>query len=120
MAARYKLMPCRLRDDQLVPLKGAEEIELDWRELTARLAPSNSLKAVKALKYLQVGAFIGLIDQGPNLPPSNFVYVAQDRSGNFAGVLKKSPGLANKISSVYQVKWISGLPELEEAKVGRK
>lgn len=119
MAARYRLMPCRLRDDQIVPLKGGEEVELEWRELTARLAPSNSLKAVKALKYLQVGAFIGLIDQGPNNPPSNFVYVAQDRSGNFAGVLKKSPGLAKRIKTVYQVKDISGLPEMEEIKVGK-
>lgn len=100
---RFVLLPCRLREDKLVPEKGTEPITLDWRELAAKLAPSNRIEALKTLKHVQRGAYIGLLDQGKNKPPSNFCFIAQDRSGNVADVLRRNPMFGDRLIEVYKV-----------------
>ena len=76
---------------------------MSWRELVAKLAPSNRVEALKTLQHLQLGAFVGLLDQGGNKPPSNFCFVAQDRSGNIGEILRRSPSFSGKLKEVYQV-----------------
>ena len=101
--SRFELMPCRLREDKLVPVKGAETIVLSWRELADKLAPSNRMEAYKTLKYAQRGAYVGLLDQGEGKPPSNFCFVAQDRSGNVAEILRRNPSFGTRLLEVYKV-----------------
>jgi hypothetical protein len=101
--SRYVLLPCRLRDGKLVPEKESEGITMSWRELVVKLAPSNRVEALKTLQHLQRGAFVGLLDQGDSRPPSNFCFVAQDRSGNVGEVLRRNPSFSRRLKEVYQV-----------------
>jgi hypothetical protein len=101
--SRFVLKPCRLRDGKLVPEKESESITMTWRELVSKLAPSNRVEALKTLQYLQRGAFVGLLDRGGNMPPSNFCFVAQDRSGNISEVIRRNPSFSRKLKEVYQV-----------------
>ena len=100
--SRFVLKPCRLRDDKLVPEKDAELITMTWRELARKLAPSNRIEALRTLSYVQLGAYVGLLSRG-DLAPSNFCFVAQDRSGNVSTILKRSPSFARDLREVYQV-----------------
>jgi len=101
--SRFVLQPCRLREDRLVPEKGSEPITMTWRELAGKLAPSNRFEALKTLQHVQNGAFVGLLDRGEGLPPSNFCFVAQDRSGNISEVIRRSPAFAKRLIEVYRV-----------------
>jgi hypothetical protein len=102
--ARFVLQPCKLRVDQLVPVKGAEEIEFSWGELVAKLAPSRDLRALKTLYHAQPGAFLGLVrDRNDPKKLVNFCFVAQDRGGNIAGILYKDPSFAGRFVEAYQV-----------------
>lgn len=101
--SRFVIMPCRLREDRFVPEKECSPLELDWRELAKKLAPSNRIEALKTLKHIQTGAYVGLLNQGRGRPPSNFVYIAQDRSGNAAGLIRNDPSFGSKLIEVYKV-----------------
>jgi hypothetical protein len=102
--ARFVLQPCKLREDRLVPIKGAENEEVTWRELVVKLAPSADIKALRTLYYIQQGAFIGLL-QHPKNPNKevNFCFVAQDRSGSVAAILRRDPSFAKRLTKVYSV-----------------
>lgn len=101
--ARFVLQPCRLREGKLVPEKDSETLTMNWRELVSKLAPSNRVEALKTLQYLQRGAYVGLLEQDGNRPPSNFCFVAQDRSGNVGEVLRRNPSFSRRLKEVYQV-----------------
>lgn len=102
--ARFVLQPCKLRVDKLVPQKGAEPIELTWRELVAKLAPSRDVQGMKTLYHAQAGAFLGLVRDKRNPDRLvNFCYVAQDRGGSVAGILMKDASFATRLVEAYQV-----------------
>lgn len=100
--SRFVLLPHRLREDRLVPIKGAEPIVLNWRELAAKLAPSNRIEAVKTLRHMQRGAFVGLLKQGKR-EPSNFCFIAQDRSGKISNIIRRNPSFGSNLLEVYRV-----------------
>lgn len=100
--SRFSLMPCRLREDRFVPDKGADLVNMTWRELAEKLAPSNRVEALRTLQYVQRGAYVGLLDRRDG-PPSNFCFVAQDRSGNIGEILRRNPAFASRVLEVYQV-----------------
>lgn len=99
--ASFRLQPCKLRENWLVPTK-EPAIVLSWSELCAKLAPSKDERALKALRLLQIGAFVGLSSRSGNIP-SNFVLLNPDRSGNVKGVLKQDPTFATRLVEVYLV-----------------
>ena len=102
--ARFVLMPCKLREDRLVPIKDAEVEEVTWRELVAKLAPSASIKALRTLYYIQRGAYLGLLKHPRNAEKEvNFCFVAQDRSGSVSEVLRRDPSFGRRLTTVYQV-----------------
>ncbi len=102
--ARFVLQPCKLREDRLVPVKGADTEEVTWRELVVKLAPSADIKALRTLYYIQQGAYIGLL-QHPNNPNKevNFCFVAQDRSGLVTEIIRRDPSFAKRLTTVYLV-----------------
>ena len=102
--AQFVLKLCKLRDDRLVPVKDAENEEVTWRELVAKLAPSASFKALRTLYYIQRGAYLGLLKH-PKDPTKevNFCFMAQDRSGVITEVLKRDATFASRLTKVYQV-----------------
>lgn len=99
---RFKLVPCRLLETKLVPQKDAEPIELDWRELTAKLAPSNSIKALKSLAHVREGAFVGLLDNGKHYP-TNFCFMSPNRSGDISFIISRNPSFSSRLIDVYKV-----------------
>lgn len=103
--ARFALTPCKLRADRFVPQDG-DPIDLDWRTLCERLAPSRSRTALITLRQVQQGAYVGLV-RGPG-GPRTFLLANADRSGDLTGILKKDPSFADRLLEVWrvdQVKW---------------
>ncbi len=110
--AKFILQPCKLREEWLVPTKDPA-IRLSWSELCAKLAPSRDERALKSLQLLQIGAFVGLSSRAGK-PPSNFVLLNPDRSGNLKQVLKGDPTFASRLLEVYLVeeaRWDSKVVE---------
>jgi hypothetical protein len=107
--ARFVLQPCRFREGWLVPVKDESPLVVDWRELSARFAPSKEPRALSVLRLLQTGAYLGLV-KGPR-GPSNFVVVNPDRSGNITKIVKRDPSFAGRLISAYrvdEVQWADG------------
>jgi hypothetical protein len=105
--ARFVLQPCKLRENRLVPLKNTAPLELTWKELVERLAPSRTDKALKSLYFLQPGSFVGLLKH-PNPRKRekeivNFVYVGQGRTGLLLGPMAQDPTFAERLIEVYRV-----------------
>lgn len=110
--ASFRLQLCKLREKWLVPTKDPA-IVLSWPELCAKLAPSKDERALKALRLLQIGAFVGLSSRSGNVP-SNFVLLNPDRSGSVKRVLSQDPTFATRLLEVYLVEeaqWDSKITE---------
>jgi len=103
--ARFVLQPCKLRQDRLVPKKNASPIELTWRELCEKLAPSRDVRALKGLYWLQPGSYVGLLRHPRNQksPPVNFVFVGQGRTGVVSGLMAGDPTFVHRLLEVYRV-----------------
>lgn len=104
MPARFVIQPCKLREDRLTPVKGSEPLTLSWKELAKKLAPSANAQALRTLYYVQTGAYVGLLKHPATGQPVNFCFVAQDRSGNVAEVLRRDPSFAHRLIEVFLVK----------------
>jgi hypothetical protein len=103
--ASFRLQPCKLREQWLVPSKEPAFV-LSWPELCAKLAPSKDERALRALQLIQIGSYVGLVSRPPKMvagPPSNFVLLNHDRSGNLGAVLSKDPTLGPRLVEVYRV-----------------
>jgi len=102
--AKFLLQPCKLRVDRLVPQKGTEPIELTWRELAEKLAPSRDVQALRTLYRAQAGSFLGLVrDRNNPKKLVNFCFLAQDRRGSLAGILMRDASFAARLVEAYQV-----------------
>jgi hypothetical protein len=102
--ARFVLQPCKLRADRLVPVKGSDTIELTWRELAAKLAPSRDVQALKTLYHAQQGAYLGLV-RDPRNPQKlvNFCFMAQDRGNSISPIMTRDPSFGRRLVEAYQV-----------------
>lgn len=110
--ARFKLRPCKLREDQLVPSK-EPDLVLDWRELVRQLAPSREIRARQNLHQLQPQAFVGLLQHSKG--PVNFVLLNADRSGYLGTIMAKDATFAGRLLEVYRVEeavWDSKVSEV--------
>jgi len=111
--ACFVLFPCKLRQDQLVPLKDGERIMLDWPQLCERFAPSHSKTSLLILRHVRVGAFIGLVRR--DKAPSTFYLFNPDRSGSLHAQLKKDPTLTERFVEAFRVDdvtWDASVTEL--------
>jgi hypothetical protein len=102
--ARFVLQPCKLRENRIVPVKGAECEEFTWGELVAKLAPTATVSALRTLYYVQNGAFLGLLKHPKDASKEvNFCFVAQDRTGAVTEILRRDPSFGRRLVTVYQV-----------------
>ena len=99
--ARFVLMPCRIREDKMVP-DAEEPVVLDWPEVTKLLAPSRSHNALMTLRRMRVLAYVGLMKQ-PNGTVTNFLFQNDDKSNSIAWLQKKQPGVEKQIQALYRV-----------------
>lgn len=120
--ARFVLKPCKLREEWLVPVKDEQPLVLSWRELCKKLAPSGDVKALSALRLLQVNSYVGLTKtRGQGEQVGNFVLTNQDRSGHLKRVMDKDHSFASRLIEVYRVEevaWDAKLVEFEGVAVG--
>lgn len=98
---RFVLYPARLRDGKLVALKDEEPLELGWKELRDRFAPSRSRQGLLVLRNLRQGSFIGTRKRGEQI--SNFMLEAAGKSSDISKQLSKDPYLAESIVEVFYV-----------------
>ena len=100
----FTLLPCKIREDQLVPVKGAEPVVMTWTELLSQVAPGGHAEAQK-LKALQVQSYIGLSKKTkePSSVPGTWVLLNPDRSGNIGWILKKDPTFEKRLVVAYRV-----------------
>lgn len=117
--ARFVLQPCRLREGKFAPVKGAEPVVFDWPKLVEVLAPSHELPALKTLRSMQPGAYVGTTkDKTDQRRLRNFVLLNQDRSAKLDWILKKDPTFEERLVTVYrvdEVKWESVVQEFDTA-----
>jgi hypothetical protein len=101
--ATFKLTPCKLRDGWLVPKKGEQPLEMDWKQLREALAPTRSLLALRNLRIgMQPNAYVGLLKQ-PNGLTTNFVVRNTDLSGDLRRMVRQDPLLAQRLIAAYRV-----------------
>lgn len=102
--ATFKLQPCKVREDHLVPTKD-EVVSLSWTELVEHLAPSGSYKARLTLRNLKKGAYVGLLRnaKNPSVPPGTFFVHNPGSSNNIKWILNKDPFFSERVVQLYRV-----------------
>src|ERR1700677_2396511 len=99
----FKLMPCKLRDWLLCPIKGAEVVTLDWKELQKKLIPKGDVQALRNLRQIETFSFIGLIRSKRDNRPVSFYMLNKDRTGDVSWLLEKDPSFAGRLLEGYRV-----------------
>ena len=112
--AELVLLPCKLRDDWIVPAKGGVPTTFDWDTLAAKLAPPNDPQALRNLRQLQASAFIGLIRSKRDQRPVSFFLLNPDRTGTVGWLLKKDPSFTDRLLEVYRVESVVWDGEMKE------
>jgi len=113
--AKFVLVPCRIRQDRLVPSDEPET--LTWKELEARLAPSGTMEARMTLRGIRPGAYIGLMKDPMGGSPKTFFLMNQDRSGKISWLVRKQANISEMISEVYRVESVAWDAKYEEVGV---
>jgi hypothetical protein len=114
--AKFVLCPCKLREGWATPIKDADLLTLNWKELCQLLAPSRDRRAMSVLRLLQAESLVGLTLS--NGVKTNFVLTNLDRSGDMGKVLKQDKTFASRLISVYRVvsvEWDSRIVEIPGA-----
>lgn len=114
--ARFVLMPCRIREDRMVP--DAEEPKvLDWAQVSLLLAPSRSPSALMTLRRMRVNSYVGLLKQ-PSGAITNFLFQNDDKSNDLSWLLKRNPALASQLQALYRVDEATFDSRVEELSTG--
>lgn len=100
--ASFLLQQCRFRDGWLVPKKGESPVEVDWKGLCERLAPSRSMQARMNLRRISPNTYVGLLRQA-NGSTTNFVLRNLDLSGDVRGLAKANPLFDRMLVAAYRV-----------------
>jgi hypothetical protein len=111
------LQPCHLREGKFAPIKGSEPVEFDWAALVRALAPSQELAALKTLRAIRPGAYVGTTkDLVTKDKIRNFLLLNQDRSAKLTWILKKDPQFEARLLEVFRVdvvQWESTIVEFD-------
>jgi len=115
--SRFVLQPCHLREGKFAPVKGSEPVVFDWASLVKALAPSQELAALRTLRSMQPGAYVGTTKDPVNKGKiRNFLLLNQDRSARLNWILKKDPSFETRLVDVFRVddvKWESTMTEFD-------
>jgi hypothetical protein len=103
--AKFSLLPCSLREFWLCPLKGSEPVSFSWSELARKFAPSGEIAALRTLRALKTGAFVGLLAHPRQPILYNFLLLNTDRSGDLTKILRQDPSFSSRLREVFRVEW---------------
>ena len=99
----FVLTPCKLRNDRIVPQKGAPVVSLDWKGLVLKLAASRQAGALANLRHMDKGSFVGLAREQRTGLVRNFILKNPDRSDRVDWLLERDPTFADRLVEVYRV-----------------
>jgi hypothetical protein len=114
--ASVALVPARLRDGKLIPVRGTPPNTLTWVELRNRLAPTRSKQALMLLRALRPGCFVGTRRLGPK--QVTFTLDAVGRSNALPRAIQTDPEFERSLVEVFYVDavdWESGIVEARTA-----
>ena len=99
---RLTLCRCEIKVGR-IRTTGTPEV-LTLQEAMTRLAPSNTRRAKMNVINARVGWYIGLREQDPGKPPSNFLFQNPTRGGDIRWILQEMPDFEEVVLDVYYVK----------------
>ena len=97
--ASVVLVPARLRDGKLIPVRGASSSTLAWEEFRNRLAPTRSKQALMLLRALRPGCFVGTRRLGPK--QVTFTLDAVGRSNALPKAVQTDPEFEKSLVEVF-------------------
>lgn len=111
--SKFILRPAHIRSGKFIPDRGAESVEMDWKTLVERFAPSNSRMSRMLLRGARPGLFIGTRTIGGKT--RTFTFDTAGRSRDASRQLKTDPKFEESVIEVYlidKVDWGMQLQEL--------
>ena len=112
--ASVSLVPARLRDGKLVPVRGATPITLTWEEFRNRLAPTRSKQALLLLRSLRSGCFVGTRRYGPK--QVTFTLDAVGRSNALPRAVQTDPEFEKSLVEVFYIDAVDWESRIVEAR----
>ena len=102
--AKFVMLPCKVREDRIVPQKGAAPVEMTGLQVIERfLLDVRQPADLYAFRSLAPESFIGLATSALNGRPVRFYIRNTDLSGDISWVLKRSPTFADRLLEVWKI-----------------
>jgi|WetSurMetagenome_2_1015567.scaffolds.fasta_scaffold30888_5 hypothetical protein len=112
--ASISLVPARLREGKLVPVKGVDSLALDWVGLRDRLAPGRSKTALMMLRSLRPGTYVGTRRIGSRT--ATFTLDAVGRSSLLPRAVQSDPNFSDSVIEVFLVEAVDWESRIVEAR----
>jgi len=110
------MVPCKLREDRLVPVKGAEQrIFTETGAIEHFKLDIGKPADVAILRSLNPAAYIGMVRSKLNGSPVRFYARNHDLSGDVSWVLKQDPTFSDRLLEAWLVvssQWDSKVIEI--------
>lgn len=107
------LLPCKLREDRLVPVKGAEPKLYEWAEFRALLQDHlpvrehrgpDAQERLRLLSRVVSQGYVGRVRDAKEPARVNlFLLSNQDHSGDLGGMIQRDPDFATRVVDAYRV-----------------
>lgn len=94
------LIPCKLREGYIVPIKEAELIKVEYMPFLKRFSAADNRYMVLLAK-VKTGSFVGKLQDG-----GSFIVNDVRRQGDIRQTLKKDPLFASRIKELYRIEGI--------------
>jgi hypothetical protein len=102
--AKFVMLPCKVREDRIVPQKQGEPVELTGLQVIERfLLDMRSPADLLAFRSLSPNSFIGLVKSALNGRPIRFYIRNTDLSGDISWILKRDPTFAARLLEVWKI-----------------
>jgi len=102
--AKIVMLPCRLREDRLVPEKGSEAVSFTELEVLSRFRLDGRKSADQnILRMLVPASYIGLVSSRKTGEPVRFYVRNNDLYGDISWVLKGDPSFPGRLLEVWLV-----------------
>jgi len=119
--AKFVLQPCKIRGDRVVPTKDPP-VELDGRQLIAKLAPNRLPHNLLRLRQARLGSFIGRCKGSRSGREVLFTVWNPDRSNKIGWLLKQDAAFPDRLIEIYRLveaDWGSRFVEADSGKKDR-
>ena len=105
-----ELLPCRIRDDVVIPIKDESSFTLSWNQAIEQLIPKierdhNDQSGKINLRFARIGDYVGVRNKSfrGRVVPTSFIISSRGAGNDLGWLLKRHPDFPKTVETIYRV-----------------